>query len=124
MINKVKKFLKNLKKSKEYENREVARLIGEFYLSKNIPSKEAYEKARENIVSLGIVDIKTFRDTIIITLQRPGLLIGRKGKNIDELQKFIQTKTKYRKIDIKEDKIISCLIPYDYSNYPDDYLDI
>ena len=101
---------------KQIESREIARLIGEFYLNKN---KNNYKKTEEELRTLGVVQIQGKDNAVIITLQRPGLLIGRRGENIDQLQKFLSSKTKYSKIDIKEDKVICWLIPYDYSDYQD-----
>ena len=116
MKNLLKKILKALNRKEEMENRVIAQCIGEYYLEKN---NFDYKKTEEDVSLLGITQIEHKLDTIIITLQRCGILIGRRGENIDKLQKFLASKTKYTKLDIKEDKIISWLIPYDYSDYSD-----
>ena len=116
---KFKNIFKELKRKKESKNREIARLIGEYYLGKNAGN---YKNTEEEIRSLSITQIKNTGNTIIITLQRPGLLIGRRGDNIEALQKFMLYKTNYSKINIEEDKIISWLVPYDYSGYETDWL--
>jgi len=114
----IERFLKYLNRKEEIENRAIAQWIGNYYLDKNYNN---YKKTAEDIRILGITQIEHKKDTIIITLQRCGILIGRRGENIDALQKFLATKTKYTKLDIKEDKIISWLIPYDYSDYEMEY---
>jgi len=112
----IKRILKYLNRKEEMKNRAIAQCIGEYYLDKN---NGDYKKTQEDIRILGITEINHKGDTIIITLQRCGILIGRRGENIDALQKFLATKTKYTKLNIQEDKIISWLIPYDYSDYED-----
>ena len=114
--------IKNIfKYKKENEDRKIAQWIGSYYLGKN---NSDYKKTFEDLTVLGITRIEHKNSTIIITLQRCGLLIGRRGENIEQLQKFLFSKTKYTKLNIKEDKIISWLIPIDYSNdYLDDIMD-
>jgi len=114
----IKNYFRELKRKEEYENRDIAQVIGAYYLEKN---NNNYYKTGEDIRNLGITQIEHKRDTIIITLQRVGLLIGRRGENIDKLQKFLVRETKYTKLNIKDDKTISWLIPIDYSDY-NDYL--
>lgn len=125
MINKTRQFFKRAKDREQSESREVARLIGEYYVAKNkeLGLKESHMKAREELSSLGVTEIKASGNRVEITLQRPGLLIGRRGDNIDMLQKFLATKSKYTQVGIKEDKIICWLIPYDYSDYGCDGID-
>lgn len=117
MKNLLKKILKTLNKKQEIENKEIAQHIGNYYLERN---NNDYLNTAEDIRNLGITRIDHTKDTIIITLQSCGLLIGRRGENIDKLLTYLISKTKYSKIDIKEDKIIGWLLPYDYSN---DYLE-
>ena len=50
------------------------------------------QNQREDIPSLnklGITDIELEGKKLVITLQRPGLLIGLKGKTLDELYKYL-----------------------------------
>ena len=95
------------------QQRYVAELIGEYYLLKN---NNDYTKTQEELRNLGVHEIKTFMHTITITLMRPGLLIGRRGENIENLQKYIFSKTDYNKLDIKEDKVLWYMMPQDYSD--------
>jgi len=113
-MNIVKMFFKRRDEQKLKELIAVARIIQDFYLDKykDLDMETMYNNARHDILSLGITQIKTKGNTIIFVLQRPGLLIGRHGTNIDLLQKFISEKTKYLKILIEEDKIMGWLIPY------------
>ena len=53
---------------------------------------------------LGITDIKLKKDVLIITLERPGLLIGKKGKTFDELYKYLFINDKH-KLKIVESKL-------------------
>ena len=117
LLRKIKNIFRELKRKTEIENRNIAQYIGKYYLEKN---KNNYKQTEEDIRNLGITQIEHKKDTIIITLQRCGILIGRRGENIDKLQQFLFQKTKYTKLNIKEDKIISWLIPFDYT---EDYLD-
>jgi hypothetical protein len=92
-----------------FEERAIARIIGNFYLDKN---KGDYKKTHEEIFSLQITQIKLNDNTISITLSRPGLIIGRRGENLDMLQRYLTQQLKfYHKIEIVEDKILSYLYP-------------
>ena len=75
---------------------EAAAAIGAYYLQKNHGDYAATEK---EITSLGISAVTVDNSlphskTISVTLARPGLLIGKRGTNIDALEKFIGTKVK------------------------------
>lgn len=78
------------------EVREVASQIGQFYLQKNSYDYAATEK---EITSLRITTLEIKEGEVVITLARPGSIIGRKGENIEKLTKFLN-----RKIRIVEDK--------------------
>lgn len=88
------------------EIREMAALIGQFYLRKHNNDYIAAEKA---IVDLRISDLRVEGDKVIIVTARPGLLIGRRGQNIDELTAFLN-----KKIHIIEDMdpLLEWLIPH------------
>jgi hypothetical protein len=102
------------------EIREVAALIGQFYLRKHEGDYVAAEKA---IVDLRISDLTVEGDKVTIVTARPGMLIGRRGTNIDELTAFLN-----KKVHIIEDvdPLIEYLIPqpeepideYDYLDWP------
>lgn len=65
----------------------VAKAIGRFYLKKH---KGDYAAAELELFRLQITDIKVTKDRIEITLGRPGMLIGLRATNIDNLEKFLQ----------------------------------
>lgn len=67
----------------------IAARIGLYFLEQN---KEDYNKTREFIRDLDILDIQEDGEKISISTSRPGLLIGRKGKNIDGLTELFGKK--------------------------------
>jgi ribosomal protein S3 len=85
--------------------RDVAKKIGNFYLLKN---NGDYAKTEEEINSLQISKIEVTDDTVAITTNRPGLLIGRRGTNVDMLTEALKMKIK---IIEEEDAIINWLVP-------------
>ncbi len=102
---------------------EIARKIGLFYLEKN---GNDYAKTEEDLNKLRIsrlefiqVPCKTCghqEERLQITLERVGLLIGKRGENIDKLVKYLG-----QEVNIKEeDHILSWLIPIDYESEIDD----
>jgi len=117
------KWLRNIKnilsRKKDKKLRAIAIKIGEFYLEKNkdTDTLKNFNKATEEIYSLGITQLILKRNKIIITLQRPGVLIGKRGENIDSLSKFLNME-----IDIKEDNIISWILPIYMDSFDYDYL--
>lgn len=70
---------------------DIVSLIGEFYLRKN---DNDYVKTSVEIKQLKITEIKLDDKSVLITLKRPGLLIGKRGENIDKLEKFLSMKVK------------------------------
>ena len=122
MWNKIKRWIKGFKRKQEERNRTACQMIGAFYLSiySNGNYQSPYVKATEDITQLGITKVVWSGHTIHITLSRPGLLIGRRGENINELQKWLSKMTESTiTVDIIEDSIISWLIPYDPKEYDD-----
>ena len=126
MFNSIKRKFYNLLREAEIErdNRilKVVYAIQEFYLSKYDNEENTYVKAREDIGKLEVTELDYKGDTFTITLQRPGLLIGRKGENINSLNEFLRNRVDGKiKISIKETKYVGSLMPYqDYSaNYED-----
>lgn len=96
------------------EVRQAAQQIGQFYLQKN---KNDYKKTEQEILSLGITKIDTpDENTICIHLSRPGLFIGCKGQNLENLEKFINKKIKI----YEENNILDLIVPYQED---DDYLE-
>lgn len=105
--------------------KEVAMNIGQYYLQKN---NGDYKKTEQDIVNLGItkieVDPATWERpaTVSITVGRPGLFIGKRGTNIDALEKYLKIKVK-----IIEDteRLIDWLVPtadctYDDEQWPEE----
>lgn len=72
-----------------------------------------FAAAAKAVTDLKVVNLELDGDELVISLGRPGLLIGGKGANIDALVKHLN-----RKIRIVEsfhwDEI---LVPFDYSEY-------
>lgn len=76
--------------AKDKNLREDCEKIGQFYLGKN---EGNYEAAANEIERLHITNIVSFSDLTIIYLSRPGLLIGKRGENIEALQKILSSKS-------------------------------
>lgn len=104
--------------------RSLAYMIWEFYFdkvaSKNMASTDAdYAKANKEVRELGISRLDFDGQTLTVTLNRPGLLIGAKGENLDKLVKYLESK-KHSPIKVK---IIEDVLPnylYHYPFYLDD----
>ena len=104
---------------------EVAQRIGQFYLEKNHGD---YEKTKVEILSLLITSVEVTEGKVIIKTSRPGLLIGKRGINIDNISTFLD-----KKIHVLEERenIVDCITPrpepvYDMygcqlEDYPDEY---
>jgi hypothetical protein len=95
---------------------ERARKIGEFYLQKN---NNDYAATAKELTDLQIIKLDVVFEYTVITTARPGKLIGRKGKNIDDLTAFLGGKIK---IIEDMDCLLDTMIPvkfdeYDYDNY-------
>jgi len=102
----------------KYTNNDVARMIGEFYLDKN---KGDYKKTNEEISELKITRIDYNFKTLNITTGRPGLIIGRRGENIDKLREYLSNLVGHFELKIIEDKVIPNLYPYEsYDIFDDD----
>jgi len=91
------------------EVQEVAAKIGEFFLNKHSGDYVATQKAVE---ALRITQISLAENKVTIELGRPGLLIGRRCEQIDNLGEFLGLK-----IHIVEatDHILNWLVPVDYA---------
>lgn len=112
LIRIIKRYFLDLKNKKRAILQNIAAEIGYYYLDKNYDVTELYPKTRAEISTLGITQIEFKKGNIIITLTRPGLLIGRNGDNINALEKFLRLRIKYKKLLVEEDQIISWLYPY------------
>ncbi len=118
-------FKYELKHGKVNKLRDLATYIGSFYLSLQKGLDESdYQKARDQVSDLGISNLNIQGNKISITLMRPGLLIGRKGENIDQLQKYLNAQYKKNmKIKIIEERILEHLFPYHYDDCIDELED-
>jgi ribosomal protein S3 len=118
MKNPVALFIERRLKNQERKNRTAAELISWYYLDKYaIESRDLqYKNAQEEVRALGLTQISVKGNELCITLSRPGILIGRKGENIDKFERYMNDKGGFTKIKIVEDRVIGCSIPYDYSD--------
>ena len=120
MWNKIKRWIKGFKNRQEQRDRVAAAGIGNYYLSLYMDndSKDPYNEAIDDIVQLGITKVKWIGNKISITTTRPGLLIGRRGENLDKLGVFLSKELCCNvHLDLIEDIITSWLIPYDPKKY-------
>lgn len=91
--------------------REVAKNIGTFYLQKN---NGDYEKTEMELLHLLISKIEMKGSDVVITTARPGLLIGKRGTNIDALTKHLKSEVR---IIEDMDCVSDSLIPRKWDNY-------
>lgn len=63
--------------------KEACKKIAEFYYN------ERGAAASQDILNLCLHDIQVKDDVVIIYLSRPGLIIGKKAQNIENLQKYL-----------------------------------
>lgn len=100
--------------------RDVARRIGLFYfekerdLDKDADTIILANKANEILRKLGITGIEVEGNIIHIKLNKPGLLIGSKGKTLSELEEYLfKTNLVIKwKIEIHEDDLLDSLYVY------------
>lgn len=89
------------------ESKEVAARIGNFYLRKNNGDYAASQKEIEQL-RISKVEVTVDGNCVIITTARPGLVIGRRGQNIDALTDALRMKVR---IVEEADPLDSYLIP-------------
>ena len=105
----------NIPDSIPVEVREVAQMIGTFYLSKN---NGDYEAAEKEIDRLRIAKIEVADGVVFILSARPGILIGKRGENIGALQEHLGKKIK---IFEEKDSLRDYLITYPETDYADSH---
>lgn len=102
IINRIKLLSRKRKHKREFRNitpQKVRRLINQFFINEDI-----YRSSLE--ITDAVVKNKFDYVHVCITLQRPGILIGKGGKTIDGLKKYLQEILKKDVvIDIKESKL-------------------
>lgn len=99
------------------ENQKIAKVvekIAQHYYSTSLSPYSAIQK----VLELGISKIEEVRGMIYITLSRPGLLIGDKGKHLLDLEQKIGEKIGLVQEESIVDKIVS-EISYMDQNYLD-----
>lgn len=90
--------------------REACKVIGHFYLHKH---KNNYALAADEITKLQITKVEINQNKLCITAGRVGMLIGRRGENIDNLSKFVQSQLQMEiRVIEDEDGLLDCLIPH------------
>lgn len=89
--------------------RDVAQRIGLFYLQKN---NGDYVKTEKDLTDLRIAKIEVNEKGVIVTTARPGLLIGKRGTNIDALAKHLKSEVR---IIEDMDSIYDSLVPHKYT---------
>ena len=127
-------FFKRFQEKQKAKEREVCHLIGSYYLRSTKQDfsitiakdrvDRLYKDVKEAIYGLGISKVKVEGNKITIVLMRPGLLIGRRGENINALQNYLISKLKIDiKIHIEEAEDISYRIipqnPNDFDDWDD-----
>lgn len=89
--------------------------IGYFYFLKN---NQDLKKTNEEIENLKIRNIDFKENILTISLERPGLLIGKRGENFENLKTYLQKNIKEKiKIEIIEDTSLFWLYNYQYTYY-------
>ena len=77
-----------------------------FYLAKN---NNDYQKTADEIRSMRVAEIIAIGDVVLIKVGRPGVLIGKRGQNIDALQAAIGKKIHI--VEVEDSDIEYYLIP-------------
>jgi ribosomal protein S3 len=87
--------------------------IGYFYLEEN---EYDYKETSKNLKELSIHNITYENSRVNIYLERPGLMIGKKGENLEKLTGYISNYIKEKiSITVMEMNINDHLIPFNYS---------
>lgn len=102
------------------EEKAVLRGIGNCFLEESLKTKEyeeAYASTCSVLATMNITGIKTLaKDEYEITLCRPGLLIGSRGKTIDGIKKSLNIKS----LKVAENTVPDYVFPvnlYDFIEY-------
>ncbi len=86
------------------QDKQICSYIGHFYLTKH---KEDYDAAEKEIQDTGFVRVECCGDMVIIEARRVGLLIGKRGTNVDALQVYLSKKIFVKEcVDSVEDVIL------------------
>ena len=90
-------------------NKQAAYKLGEFYLQKHGGD---YNKMREEVAKLHIASIQETDEDVTIFASHMGLLIGKRGENIGNMEKFFGKKIRV----VEEETVLDCL-PYESNEY-------
>lgn len=71
--------------------RAICQKIGEYYLDK---CERDFVITADKILALQIQNVEVSEDIVTITTARPGMLIGKRGENLDALEKILGKKIK------------------------------
>lgn len=94
--------------------KDICRDIGYYYYDR-YHETFTYQELKFMVDTLGITDVNYVEGNVIITTQRPGVLIGKKGENFNALKKYLINKHPNKIIDvkIKENTILRYLNGYE-----------
>jgi len=104
----------------------VIRTIGQFYLEKNsmnyiechreLDMLQIRDVSVDNIIATSPSLVCKNSKRINITLERPGILIGKNGENIEALKKYLKENLSFDEfvINLKESSINTWLYPQDW----------
>lgn len=113
---------KEMDKAKDSDIRAIARSIGYYYYDKYKDQNKQY--IRHCVEMLQIHNISISSGFVNITLGRPGLLIGKRGENINALLEYMQSDKDLKHLNIStinliESRNIDCLFAYEamYADY-------
>lgn len=98
----------------EPEVKDVAQRIGQFYLAKH---NNDYDATATELLRLQITQLTIEDDVVTITTARPGLLIGKRGQNVEALENHLNAKVK-----IKEElnSLFDWIMPVKEEDWDDD----
>ncbi len=107
------------------EVRDILARIAGFYMNKNHAESmleadvsAVVQAAEREITALRLHNVRLSPDkkSVVISLSRPGLLIGKQGTNISALEKFLGLSVHIEERDNATDHILNCL-PYCEDEY-------
>lgn len=103
-------------KQKQEIEQLIASEIGYFYYYRieNGTVKEQVAEASKEIKAIRITKIEFDGKDIHITTERPGVLIGRKGKDINDLTAYLHTKVVFETLHIVEERVLQKLYSFQY----------
>lgn len=89
------------------QEQEVFGRIATFYIER---SGGDYAKAIKDVEQIGFRRIEVFGDNVVVWAKRVGLFIGRRGENVDQLQKYLGKKIYIKEVEGDAEDSIVCEI--------------